>query len=106
MSSAQSSQTTELASSGSVDAYDRKKAKAMGIATMILLWGSVGVRVIVSAGAVVVMGVAVDNVGLWRRAAAVDRGAVGDFELDGGVVDAEVIAELVVDALENGLTLG
>ena len=64
------------------------------------------VGVIVSAGAVVVMGVAVDYVGLGRRAAAVDGGAVGDFELDGGVVDAEVVAELMVDALEDGLALG
>ena len=53
-----------------------------------------------------VMGVAVDYVGLGRRAAAVDGGAVGDFELDGGVVDAEVVAELMVDALEDGLALG
>ena len=64
------------------------------------------VCVIVSAGAVMVMGVAVDHVGLGGRAAAIDGGAVGDFELDGGVVDAEVVAELVVDALENGFTLG
>jgi len=64
------------------------------------------VGVIVSAGAVVVMGVAVDYVGLGRRAAAVDGGAVCDFELDGGVVNAEVVAELVVDALEDGLALG
>ena len=49
---------------------------------------------------------AVDYVGLGRRAAAVDGGAVCDFELDGGVVNAEVVAELVVDALEDGLALG
>jgi len=49
---------------------------------------------------------AVDDVGLGRRAAPVDGGAVGDFELDGGVVDAEVVAELMVDALEDGFALG
>jgi len=68
-------------------------------------FGLVGVGVIVSAGAVVVVGVAVDYVGLGRGAAAVDGGTVGDFELDGGVVDAEVVAELMVDALEDGLAL-
>ena len=31
------------------------------------------------------------------------RGAVGDFELDGGVGDVEVVAELVIDALEKSL---
>ena len=64
------------------------------------------VGVIVSAGAVVVVRMAVDDVGLGRRAAAVDGGTVGDFELDGGVVDAEVVAELMVDALEDGFALG
>jgi len=61
------------------------------------------VGVVVAAGAVAVVGVAVDDFGLGRRAAAVDCGAVGDFELDGGVVDAEVVAELVIDALEKSL---
>ncbi len=65
-----------------------------------------GVIVVMSAGAVVVVGVAVDDVGLGRRAAAVDGGAVGDFDLDGGVVDAEMIAELMVHAVEEGFAVG
>ncbi len=49
---------------------------------------------------------AVDHGGFGGAAAAVDGGAVRDFDLDGGVVDAEVIAELVVDALEDGFAFG
>ena len=51
---------------------------------------------------VAVVGVAVDDVGHGGLAAAVDRGAVGDLELDGRVVDAEVVAELVVQAFQDG----
>jgi len=70
----------------------------------LLLLVSVGV--VVSAGAVVVVGVAVDDVGLGGAATAVDGGAVGDFDLDGGVVDAEVVTELMVHAVEEGFAVG
>lgn len=53
-----------------------------------------------------VVRVSVDGIGYWRLAAAVDGGAVGHFELNGGVVDAEVVAKLVVQALEDCLALG
>ena len=55
--------------------------------------------------AVVVMRVAIDHIRRGRLAAAVDRGAVGDLKLDRRVVDAEVIAELVVQPLEHRLAL-
>ena len=58
------------------------------------------VGVVVAARAVAVVGVAVDDFGLGWGAAVVDRGAAGNFNLDGGVVDAEVVAELVVDAFQ------
>ena len=59
----------------------------------------------VAAGAVVVVRVAVYLCGLWRRTTAIDGGAVGYFELDSGVLDAEVVLELVIDALQHGITL-
>ena len=55
----------------------------------------VGVAVIVrvAAGAVAVVRVAVDHFRLGWGAAAVDRYAVGYLHLDGGVVDAEMVAQ-------------
>ena len=51
--------------------------------------------------AVVVMRMAIDGFGVRGLAAAVDGGAVGDLELDRRVVDAEVVAQLVVQSLED-----
>src|SRR6185312_10363431 len=61
----------------------------------------VAVGVVVASRAVAVVRVAVDDFRLRRGAAAIDRGAVGDFELDGGVIDAEVVAQLMIDALQQ-----
>ena len=48
-----------------------------------------------------VVRVAVDDLGHRRLAAAIDRRAVGDLDLDRRVVNAEVIAELVGQPFEN-----
>ena len=61
---------------------------------------------VMTAGAVVVVRVAVDHFGLRRGAAAVDRWAIGDFYLDGGVVDAKVVAQLMIHAGQDGFAGG
>jgi len=61
--------------------------------------------VLMAAWAVMMVRVAVDDVRLRRGDAAVDCGAVGDLDLNRRVVDAEVIAELMVDALQNRFAL-
>ena len=60
------------------------------------------VRVAVS---VAVVRVAVDHFGDGWLAAAVDGRAICDFDLNRRVVDAEVVAQLVVQALQDGLAL-
>lgn len=65
------------------------------------------VRVIVMmpARAVMVVRVTVDHFRRRRRAAAVYRGAVRHFQLDRRVVDAEVIAQLVVETVEHAFSV-
>ena len=63
------------------------------------------VGVCVCARAVVVVRVAIDGLRPGRHRAAVGGEAGGDLKLDGGVVDAEMIAQLMVEALEHGLAL-
>lgn len=50
---------------------------------------------------VIMVRVAVDDFGCRWLAAAINGGAVGDFHLDGCVADPEVIAQLMIQALEN-----
>ena len=73
------------------------KARLMGVRVVVIM--------VVSTGAVVVVRVAVDDIGPWWIRAAVRRDAGCDLQLDGRVVDAEVIAQLVVEALKYGFTL-
>src|SRR5262249_22044802 len=47
---------------------------------------------------------AVDNLRYGRLTAAVDRWAVGDVELDRRVMNAEVVAQLVVQAFQYSFT--
>ena len=51
---------------------------------------------------VAVVRVTIDHFRPGWGAAVVDRCTAGDFDLDGGVVDAEMIAQLMVDALQQG----
>ena len=51
---------------------------------------------------VAVVRVSVNDLGYGGLTAAVDRGTVGDLDLDRSVVDAEVVAELMVQAFQDG----
>jgi len=72
-----------------------------------LFVGSVRMRMIVmavTAGSVMVVRVSVDYIRGWRRATAVRHLAARHLKLNRRVVDAEVIAQLVIHVVQQRLT--